>query len=57
MTGCAVLLNTSFNVRDEPIVNTPDDAFRCFLQTKMDYLVIGDFIFDKKDYIAENKVH
>jgi carbamoyltransferase len=53
LTGCAVLINTSFNVRDEPIVNTPEDAFRCFLQTQMDYLVIGDFIFGKKDYLAE----
>jgi carbamoyltransferase len=53
LTGCAVLINTSFNVRDEPIVNTPEDAFRCFRQTQMDYLVIGDFIFGKKVYIAE----
>jgi carbamoyltransferase len=53
LTGCAVLINTSFNVRDEPIVNTPEDAFRCFQQTQMDYLVIGDFIFGKKGYIAE----
>jgi carbamoyltransferase len=52
LTGCAVLINTSFNVRDEPIVNTPEDAFRCFLQTEMDYLVMGDFIFAKKPYIA-----
>ncbi len=52
LTGCAVLINTSFNVRDEPIVNTPEDAFRCFGQTQMDYLVLGDFIFSKKAYIA-----
>lgn len=58
LTGCAVLINTSFNVRDEPIVNTPEDAFRCFQQTQMDYLVIGDFIFGKKGYIAEgNQSH
>jgi carbamoyltransferase len=44
LTGCAVLINTSFNVRDEPIVRTPEEAFRCFLQTGMDYLVIGDLI-------------
>jgi carbamoyltransferase len=47
-TGCSVLVNTSFNVRGEPIVNTPDDSYRCFMRTDMDYLVIGNFIFDKK---------
>jgi len=55
LTGCAVLLNTSFNVRDEPIVNTPDDAFRCFLQTKMDYLVIGDFILTRRIILQKIK--
>jgi carbamoyltransferase len=55
LTGCAVLINTSFNVRDEPIVNTPEDAFRCFCQTQMDYLVIGDFIFSRNAYIASTK--
>jgi carbamoyltransferase len=54
-TGCAVLINTSFNVRDEPIVNTPEEAFRCFRQTQMDYLVIGDFIFSRNAYIASTK--
>lgn len=53
LTGCSVLINTSFNVRDEPIVNSPDDAFRCFLQTEMDYLVVGPFIYSKKDYLAK----
>ncbi|WP_207515098.1 carbamoyltransferase family protein [Longitalea luteola] len=48
-TGYSVMINTSFNVRGEPIVNTPEDAYRCFMRTRMDYLVIGDFIFDKKD--------
>jgi carbamoyltransferase len=48
LTGCAVLINTSFNVRGEPIVHTPQDAYRCFMRTEMDYLVIGNFIFDKK---------
>jgi carbamoyltransferase len=48
LTGYSVLVNTSFNVRGEPIVNTPEDAYRCFMRTDMDYLVIGDFIFDKK---------
>jgi carbamoyltransferase len=47
-TGCAVLINTSFNVRGEPIVESAEDAYRCFMRTDMDYLVIGNFIFDKK---------
>lgn len=47
-TGIGMLINTSFNVRGEPIVCTPEDAYRCFMRTEMDYLVIGDFIFDKK---------
>ncbi len=46
-TGCPVLVNTSFNVRGEPIVNTPIDAFNCFMGTQLDYLVIGNFILDK----------
>jgi carbamoyltransferase len=46
-TGYSVLVNTSFNVRDEPIVCTPDDAYRCFMRTDMDFLVIGDYVFDK----------
>ncbi|HNW83197.1 MAG TPA: carbamoyltransferase [bacterium] len=48
-TGFGVIVNTSFNVRGEPIVCTPDDAFRCFMRTEMDYLVMGDYFFDKKD--------
>jgi carbamoyltransferase len=47
LTGCPALINTSFNVKDEPIVRTPEEAFRCFLQTGMDYLVIGDLIVAK----------
>jgi carbamoyltransferase len=47
-TGYSVIVNTSFNVRGEPIVMTPDDAYRCFMRTEMDYLVLGDFIFDKR---------
>ncbi|MCP4440371.1 MAG: carbamoyltransferase [Aureispira sp.] len=47
LTGCAVVLNTSMNVRGEPIVCSPLDAYNCFLQTKMDILVIGNFIFKK----------
>ena len=46
-TGCPLLVNTSFNVRGEPIVNTPLDAFNCFMGTEMDYLVIGNCILDK----------
>ncbi len=49
LTGCAVVINTSFNVRDEPIVCTPEDAFRCFMRTEMDYLVLGPFLLAKKD--------
>ena len=47
-TGCGVIVNTSFNVRGEPIVGTPEDAYRCFMRTEMDFLVVGNFIFDKK---------
>jgi carbamoyltransferase len=48
LTGYGVIVNTSFNVRGEPIVCTPDDAFRCFMRTEMDYLVMGDYLFDKQ---------
>jgi len=48
-TGCAVLVNTSFNVRGEPIVCTPADAFRCFMRTEMDYLVVEDMLLSKAD--------
>ena len=47
-TNCPVLVNTSFNVRGEPIVNSPTDAFNCFMGTELDYLVIGNIILDKK---------
>ena len=47
ITGCPVLVNTSFNVRGEPIVNSPTDAFNCFMGTDLDYLVIGNCILDK----------
>ena len=61
ITGCPVIVNTSFNVRGEPIVNTPTDAFNCFMGTELDYLVIGDCILEKsqqdtnlkKDYTKE----
>ena len=60
-TGCPVIVNTSFNVRGEPIVNTPTDAFNCFMGTELDYLVIGNCVLDKsnqdinlkKDYTKE----
>ncbi len=60
-TGCPVVVNTSFNVRGEPIVNTPTDAFNCFMATELDYLVIGNCILSKieqdpslkKDYIKK----
>ncbi len=54
LTGFGLLVNTSFNVRGEPIVCTPDDAFRCFMRTEMDYLVMGDFLFDKKEQTVGN---
>jgi carbamoyltransferase len=46
--GCPLVINTSFNVRGEPIVCTPEDAYRCFMRTNMDYLMIGPFLIDKK---------
>jgi carbamoyltransferase len=49
LTGCGVIVNTSFNVRGEPIVCTPEDAYRCFMRTEMDYLVLGGYILDKKN--------
>ncbi|MCK5259516.1 MAG: carbamoyltransferase [Candidatus Omnitrophica bacterium] len=48
-TGCPVVINTSFNIRGEPIVCTPEDAYRCFMRTDMDYLVLGNFICDKNE--------
>jgi len=48
-TGCPLIVNTSFNVRGEPIVNTPTDAFNCFMGTELDYLVIGNCILNKND--------
>ncbi|MEX0843830.1 MAG: carbamoyltransferase [Balneolaceae bacterium] len=49
IAGLGMLVNTSFNVRGEPIVCTPEDAYRCFMNTEMDYLVIEDFVFEKTD--------
>jgi len=47
--GCPVIINTSFNVRGEPIVAAPEDAFTCFMRTNMDYLLLGNFLLEKKD--------
>mgnify|MGYP004001138871 FL=1 len=47
-TGCSVVVNTSFNVRGEPIVGTPKDAFRCFMGTGLDLLAIGNFVLKKE---------
>jgi carbamoyltransferase len=55
LTGCAVLVNTSFNVRGEPIVCSPADAYRCFIRTEMDCLVIEDFLLMKSDQPARPK--
>jgi hypothetical protein len=46
-TGCGVLVNTSFNVRGEPIVCTPDDAYRCLMNTEMDFLILGGFVVER----------
>ena len=55
LTGCSVLVNTSFNVRGEPIVATPEDAYRCFMRTEMDYLVVENYIMAKQDQPAREK--
>ncbi len=52
LTGCPLVVNTSFNVRGEPIVCTPEDAYRCFMRTGMDTLAIGNFLLDKADQPA-----
>ncbi|MFH0798869.1 MAG: carbamoyltransferase [Pseudomonadota bacterium] len=56
LTGCGVIVNTSFNVRGEPIVCTPEDAYRCFMRTEMDLLVMENFVLDKREQrgIAED---
>jgi len=55
LTGCGVLVNTSFNVRGEPIVCTPTDAYRCFMRTEMDYLVVENFFLDKTEQPVREK--
>ena len=57
LTGYGVLVNTSFNVRGEPIVCNPDDAYRCFMRTEMDYLVINNFMFRKEDQPEWNEAN
>ena len=54
-TGCPLLVNTSFNVRGEPIVNTPQEAFNCFMGTELDYLVIGNCLLSKNKQKVELK--
>ena len=54
-TGCPVIVNTSFNVRGEPIVNTPEDAFNCFMGTELDALAIGNCYLEKKDQVVSSK--
>lgn len=56
LTGVPVLINTSFNVRGEPIVCTPSDALRCFMRTEMDALAVGDFLLLKSDQTAAGKI-
>lgn len=55
LTGCPILVNTSFNVRGEPIVQTPEDAFRCFMGTDIEMLVVGNCILDKQDQTQQAK--
>ena len=52
MTGCPVLVNTSFNVRGEPIVCTPEDAFRCFMGTEIEALAVGNCYLRKEEQAA-----
>jgi len=55
LTACPILVNTSFNVRGEPIVLTPEDAFRCFMGTDIEMLVVGNCILDKQDQTQQSK--
>jgi carbamoyltransferase len=55
LTGCPVIINTSFNIRGEPMVCTPRDAYRCFMSTDMDYLVMGNCVFDKRQQPHQKK--
>ena len=53
LTGCAVLINTSFNIRGEPIVCSPYDAFKCFMGTDLDILIIGNCVLEKNQQNAQ----
>jgi carbamoyltransferase len=55
LTGCPLIVNTSFNVRGEPIVCTPEDAYKCFMRTEMDYLAIGNQLLSKSDQPESNR--
>jgi carbamoyltransferase len=55
-TNCPVIINTSFNVRGEPIVRSPQDAFNCFVNTDIDYLVMGNYIISKKENLEFKKI-
>ena len=50
-TGCPVIVNSSFNIRGEPIVCTPEDAYRCFMRTEMDYLSLGPFLLKRNNFV------
>jgi carbamoyltransferase len=54
-TGCPVIINSSFNVRGEPLVLSPQDAYKCFMRTEIDYLMLGSFLLDKKDQASFEK--
>ena len=56
-TNCPVLVNTSFNIRGEPIVNSPEDAFRCFMGTDLDILVVGNFYLEKSQQDSNLKTN
>jgi carbamoyltransferase len=51
LTGCPVLINTSFNVRGEPIVSSPREAWETFIKTEMDYLIFGNYLVNKEDIL------
>lgn len=55
LTGTPLVINTSFNIRGEPIVGTPEDAYRCFMRTNMDYLIIENYIFEKTKQPNQDK--
>ncbi|MCZ7582001.1 MAG: carbamoyltransferase [Deltaproteobacteria bacterium] len=57
LTGVPILVNTSFNVRGEPIVCSPEDAYRCFMRTEMEWLVLGNFVLDKRDQPETEEKH